>query len=475
MAITNYLAKDATARARRRRAHPAGVVRAQDDHQARSTAATSTPTSSSTSTEQPGWEPKDYIDELYGAFRRSSTYHGPGRPQTRCVIVDYADDFHVDVVPYLERAGATLHHEPERQPLRAHDPEGFNEWLDEQNRRRERPPRRGDPPDEVRARLQGHVLHQVGDPDHVARRRRRARHALWGDTDYYRDHADRPAATSSATSTPTCRRTRHAVIADPSGPGENFDDRWDQDELRELPHLPTPLRRDDRRRLRRARQDKSVALWQSVFGERFTKATALKTARRAACSAPPTIPTGHRGRPAHPDRAAVQDRAGRPRGERRGFRHYSLPSRSNLVGKNRELIFSVDTSTIPGVFDIYWKVRNSGEEAVEADQLRGQIFKGGPSHREWARYSRCATTSRSTSSRTASALRSTGSASSSSDRSTENLHADRPMSLAENRKRTAPTATSSTTTLTARPALRSASMCVVCILTERHNYTGEAR
>jgi hypothetical protein len=31
-------------------------------------------------------------------------------------------------------------------------------------------------------------------------------------------------------------------------------------------------------------------------------------------------------------------------------------------------------------------VRNSGQEAIAADQLRGQIFKGSVSHREWARY-----------------------------------------------------------------------------------------
>ena len=49
-----------------------------------------------------------------------------------------------------------------------------------------------------------------------------------------------------------------------------------------------------------------------------------------------------------------------------GFRHYDLPSRSNLVGKDRWLTFMVDTRAVPGPFEIYWKVKNDGEEAPHA-------------------------------------------------------------------------------------------------------------
>lgn len=79
-------------------------------------------------TEQTGWEPKDYIAELYAAFRRSSVYHDLVDRKTRCVTVDYADDFHIDVVPYLERGGAG-HYITNRHDniFELTNPEGFND------------------------------------------------------------------------------------------------------------------------------------------------------------------------------------------------------------------------------------------------------------------------------------------------------------------------------------------------------------
>jgi len=86
--------------------------------------------------EQDGWEAKDYIAELYAAFRRNSTYHDLVDRKTRCVTVDYADDFHIDVVPYLERGGASQRYITNRREnlFELTNPEGFNDWLDQQNR-----------------------------------------------------------------------------------------------------------------------------------------------------------------------------------------------------------------------------------------------------------------------------------------------------------------------------------------------------
>ena len=64
--------------------------------------------------ENADWRPKDYIEQLYAAFRGSDTYKSKAQEKTRCVRIDYAGDFHVDVVPYLERFGQPLHHQPAR-------------------------------------------------------------------------------------------------------------------------------------------------------------------------------------------------------------------------------------------------------------------------------------------------------------------------------------------------------------------------
>ena len=45
------------------------------------------------------WEAKDYVNEVYRMLAGNKTYADKVRLKTRCVTVDYAGDFHLDVVP----------------------------------------------------------------------------------------------------------------------------------------------------------------------------------------------------------------------------------------------------------------------------------------------------------------------------------------------------------------------------------------
>src|SRR5882724_6260911 len=47
--------------------------------------------------------PRAYINALYQAFRRSAIYRDMVEKKNRCVRIHYANDCHVDVVPYLTR------------------------------------------------------------------------------------------------------------------------------------------------------------------------------------------------------------------------------------------------------------------------------------------------------------------------------------------------------------------------------------
>src|SRR5947209_20170848 len=53
--------------------------------------------------ERTDWQPKDYLQQLWSAFRSHETYKPLARRKTRCVRIDYAGEFHIDVVPYVER------------------------------------------------------------------------------------------------------------------------------------------------------------------------------------------------------------------------------------------------------------------------------------------------------------------------------------------------------------------------------------
>lgn len=53
--------------------------------------------------------------------------------------------------------------------------------------------------------------------------------------------------------------------------------------------------------------------------------------------------------------------------------HRRRAERRRRLGKEETLRFSVASTTVQGHYDVYWKVRNFGREALLANQLRGQI------------------------------------------------------------------------------------------------------
>ena len=81
-----------------------------------------------------GWKAADYVEKLYSCFRGSHIYREKASRKTRCVTIDYANDFHVDVVPYLERHSEKYVTNRHEDRFELTNPEGYNAWLDEQNR-----------------------------------------------------------------------------------------------------------------------------------------------------------------------------------------------------------------------------------------------------------------------------------------------------------------------------------------------------
>lgn len=80
-----------------------------------------------------GWEASDYVQELYVQFRASHIYRDKVSRRTRCVTLDYAGDFHMDVVPFLERHGQKYITNRSDNSFELTDPEAYNAWLDEKN------------------------------------------------------------------------------------------------------------------------------------------------------------------------------------------------------------------------------------------------------------------------------------------------------------------------------------------------------
>ncbi len=85
----------------------------------------------------PGWEAADYVIAFHKAFLESGVYKDKVTLGTRCITLDYAGDFNIDIVPcVVARPGAITTYEVcnrtdnEFEPT---DSEAYTAWVEERN------------------------------------------------------------------------------------------------------------------------------------------------------------------------------------------------------------------------------------------------------------------------------------------------------------------------------------------------------
>ena len=77
-------------------------------------------------------EAKAYIKELYDCFRGNGNYKDKVHRKTRCVYLDYAGDFHLDVVPCVTTPdGSKWVCNRETNKLEPTDGTGYRDWFNE--------------------------------------------------------------------------------------------------------------------------------------------------------------------------------------------------------------------------------------------------------------------------------------------------------------------------------------------------------
>lgn len=85
-----------------------------------------------------GWTPTDYIDHLYDQFKAHGTYSDKVSRKTRCVTIQYAGEFSIDIVPCVCRTsigGATewiLNRKDDAEEQS--NPDGYTEWFLQRNK-----------------------------------------------------------------------------------------------------------------------------------------------------------------------------------------------------------------------------------------------------------------------------------------------------------------------------------------------------
>lgn len=85
--------------------------------------------------ENTDWSPADYHAKLAAAFKDSGRYEDltDTNGKTRCVTIDYEGDFHVDLVPAVERGGKYYVCNKTTDEFEETDGDSYSQWFEQQD------------------------------------------------------------------------------------------------------------------------------------------------------------------------------------------------------------------------------------------------------------------------------------------------------------------------------------------------------
>jgi hypothetical protein len=327
-----------------------------------------------------GWEAEDYVEELYKVFRATgSTYRDMVGRRTRCVVVNYAGDFHMDVVPFLTRHDQRFITNRSENRYELTNPEGFNEWLDEQNRL-------------TSGRLVKvlRLLKYVRDFKNnftvksviltILVGDRVSGAALLENPDRYKDVPTALLNLLKDLNEYLQANPTMPSIDDPSCPSESFNHRWDQAQYANFRNWIATYTEWAQDAFDETDAAESYTKWRKLFGDKFgtydTNAAKVSESHRGVAGVSDTEEFIENKFVVAIDpiyRVKLRARTVR----RDGWRTFTLSRHGNRVARHRQISFTIASSNVPEPYDLWWKVRNTGPEAIAANEIRGQIVKDG--------------------------------------------------------------------------------------------------
>jgi hypothetical protein len=330
--------------------------------------------------EQDDWEPKKYTLELKKALDEVPRYVEKTVLGKRCVTIHFANDFHIDVVPFIERNdGKTYITHRTRNEFIRQDPTALTDWFIEQNNA-----------------TNGHLIRvirlvkwlrdrsSIDCPSVVLAALLAEQVKTFTGTDDYGN-----VATTFTMLSEDLRDYLELHAVPPwvdDRIGQNLADRLTQTGF---DNLKSQLRRWARlaREALDAPASESVDKWKKLLGDSFGANTARSTLTSSASATPATPTYEHQMVPGeltiteqfgYPERRTAADTfriVARMSPTKKGRGRYRpLGANGNLVPIGRDLRFEIDACTVQEPYDVYWKVRNAGPEAARRKAFRGEIL-----------------------------------------------------------------------------------------------------
>ena len=215
-------------------------------------------------------EPKDYIYNLYDCLRKNKIYAEKAHRKTRCVVLNYAGDFHLDIIPCVTR-------EDDKQYIcnkkinefEQTDGTGYRDWFNDKNGITHGNLKRvtrllkylRDHKGNFTAKsilLTTLVGNSVSDEDE-------------NDGDHFKSLPDALKTVSNRINDFLQRNPAVPRIANPVLPEEDFTRHWDQTKYSHLRNLFNVYNDKINEAIDAIEHDDSVEKWRQLFGENFGK------------------------------------------------------------------------------------------------------------------------------------------------------------------------------------------------------------
>lgn len=337
--------------------------------------------------------PRRYANVVSSVLSNHSVYGSMSKQKNRCVCVTYANDCHVDIVPYVVlSSGREVIVNRTDNEFEDTNPLGFSGWIQEKDKLTN-----GNLRKVIR------LLKHLRDHQNVFKLKSVLLTTMVGniaegwrtyDPNYYKDVPTTLLHLVEDLDNWLQAQWIKPAIADPSCPQTTFDHRWTDlqySAFRDKIHTLAP-------KIRAAYDSEtvpeSIDRWREVFGLSFPDSAVATTASAGAPSSTPAFSGVGRKRRApreqyidelFPTRGThtveITCEVSPPRNLNRAQRR-ALRQRAGHVPKQRNLDFAVTATNVPAPFDVYWKVRNHGVEAEANKSLRGEITKDSGHHRK---------------------------------------------------------------------------------------------
>ena len=214
----------------------------------------------------PNWKARDYLDALGDTLAREHNFADKIELGNRCVTLNYAGDFHLDVVPRVTRQGGHFICNREKDCFEKTDGTGYRNWFSEQSRITR-----------VNLKRVVRLLKYVRDRQDNYVVKSILLTTLAGRAIHSTDRGEEVVRTVANTLTTVLTRMDGYLqghptmpeIKNPALPSEDFNRHWDQDRytyFRERVHSHAEIARQA---LRCPSIEESIRIWRRLLGRNF--------------------------------------------------------------------------------------------------------------------------------------------------------------------------------------------------------------